>query len=326
MIKWRCCPELVQVHGFRSVEVLLDTPPGSPKSCQGAKGGSVRVQISPSRPVSVFMIKPRVCPSRDQFSPVQSSRPLGFVQVLSDQPAAYRQRTLLTSGRSGGVLHVSWTFSQLCGARGATAHASGAMRSDTRATTNLKLIVQFYGFRSVEVLLDTPPGNPKNCPEARGGSVRVQISLSRPVSFFMVKPRLCPRQDQSTGFKGNQGGNRKSYGNRSNFNQNSLYQKPYNNCYINNRNIDDFWQVVKEEKLQEGDFEEESLMSFGGSHWSRSIPEHRSTYTNSNRSTGVLEHRSTTPTEPTVSCNAAKILTHKEFAAKHPHPPNPDNV
>ena len=30
---------------------------------------------------------------------------------------------------------------------------------------------------------------------------------------------------------------------------------------------DDFWQVVKEEKLQEGDFKVESLMSFGGSHW-----------------------------------------------------------
>ena len=30
---------------------------------------------------------------------------------------------------------------------------------------------------------------------------------------------------------------------------------------------DDFWQVVMEEKLQEGDFEVESLMSFGGSHW-----------------------------------------------------------
>ncbi|WZY70060.1 hypothetical protein YC2023_002300 [Brassica napus] len=26
MIKWRYCPELVQFHGFRSVEVLLDTP------------------------------------------------------------------------------------------------------------------------------------------------------------------------------------------------------------------------------------------------------------------------------------------------------------
>ncbi|KAF2579009.1 hypothetical protein F2Q68_00004513 [Brassica cretica] len=45
-----------------------------------------------------------------------------------------------------------------------------------------------WSTRSVEVLLDTPPGSPKNCPEARGGSVRVQISLSRPVSFFMVKP------------------------------------------------------------------------------------------------------------------------------------------
>ena len=88
MVKWRCCPELVQNHGFRSVEVLLDTPPGSPKNCPRAKGGSV--QIRPSRPVSVFMIKPRVCPSRGQFSPVQSRCPLGFGQVLFDQPAASR--------------------------------------------------------------------------------------------------------------------------------------------------------------------------------------------------------------------------------------------
>ncbi|KAF3523656.1 hypothetical protein F2Q69_00049994 [Brassica cretica] len=65
MIKWRYCPELFQFHGFRSVKVLLDTPPGSPKNCSGAKGGSV--QISLSRPVSFFMVKPRFCPSRDQF-------------------------------------------------------------------------------------------------------------------------------------------------------------------------------------------------------------------------------------------------------------------
>ncbi|KAF3582725.1 hypothetical protein DY000_02030737 [Brassica cretica] len=39
MIKWRCCPELVQFYGFISVEVLLDTQPGSPKNCPGAKGG-----------------------------------------------------------------------------------------------------------------------------------------------------------------------------------------------------------------------------------------------------------------------------------------------
>ncbi|KAF3595893.1 hypothetical protein DY000_02024058 [Brassica cretica] len=86
MIKWRCFPELAQIHGFRSVEVLLDTPPGSPKNCPEAKGGSVRVQISPSRPVSVYMVKAMFCPSRDQSSPLQS----GFWQGLPDQPAAYR--------------------------------------------------------------------------------------------------------------------------------------------------------------------------------------------------------------------------------------------
>ena len=88
MIKRKCCPELVQVYGFRSVEVLLDTPPGSPKNCPEAKGGFV--QISLSGPISFFMVKPRFCPNRDRFSPVHSSRPLGFGQVLSDQPAASR--------------------------------------------------------------------------------------------------------------------------------------------------------------------------------------------------------------------------------------------
>ncbi|KAG5374496.1 hypothetical protein IGI04_042176 [Brassica rapa subsp. trilocularis] len=47
-----------------SVEVLLDTPPGSPKNCPEARG--------------------------DQSIPVQSRRPLGFGQVFSDQPAASR--------------------------------------------------------------------------------------------------------------------------------------------------------------------------------------------------------------------------------------------
>ncbi|CAG7863434.1 unnamed protein product, partial [Brassica rapa] len=88
-IKWRCCPRLVQFHGFRSVErVLLDTPPKCPKNCPAAKGDSV--QISLSRRVSFFMMKPRLCPSQDQSSPVQSRRPLGFGQVLYDQPAASR--------------------------------------------------------------------------------------------------------------------------------------------------------------------------------------------------------------------------------------------
>ncbi|KAF2589003.1 hypothetical protein F2Q70_00038596 [Brassica cretica] len=52
----------------------------------------------------------------------------------------YMQPDILTSGRSGGVLHMFWTCSQPCGARGSAAHASGAMRSDTQAATNLKLI------------------------------------------------------------------------------------------------------------------------------------------------------------------------------------------
>ncbi|WZZ36158.1 hypothetical protein YC2023_019559 [Brassica napus] len=71
MIKWRCCPRLFQFHGFRSVEVLLDAPPGSPKSCPEAREGSVRVQISLSRPVSFFIVKPRLCPRQDQSRPVR---------------------------------------------------------------------------------------------------------------------------------------------------------------------------------------------------------------------------------------------------------------
>ncbi|KAG5373822.1 hypothetical protein IGI04_042859 [Brassica rapa subsp. trilocularis] len=63
---------------------------GSPKNCPEARGGSVRVQISLSRPVNFFMVKPRLCPRQDQSIPVQSRRPLGFGQVLSDQPAASR--------------------------------------------------------------------------------------------------------------------------------------------------------------------------------------------------------------------------------------------
>ncbi|KAF2590266.1 hypothetical protein F2Q70_00038930 [Brassica cretica] len=66
-------------------------------------------------------------------------------------------------------------------------------------------------------------------------------------------------------------------------------------------------------------------MSFGGSHWCRSTPyfEHRSMDFNQNRSTASPKHRSTTPTESTASCNAMRIITHEEFAARHPHPPSP---
>ena len=74
MIKRRCSRDLVQFHGFKSVEVLkFDNLSRSPKNCPEAKEGSARVQISPSTPVSFFMIKPRLCPSLDQSTPVQSS-------------------------------------------------------------------------------------------------------------------------------------------------------------------------------------------------------------------------------------------------------------
>ncbi|KAF2563626.1 hypothetical protein F2Q70_00015570 [Brassica cretica] len=70
------------------------------------------IQMNPSRPVSSFDDQSKVlsgvssdqsveacrflhgeakvCRSRDQFCPVKSRRPLGFGQVLSDQPAASR--------------------------------------------------------------------------------------------------------------------------------------------------------------------------------------------------------------------------------------------
>ncbi|KAF3492832.1 hypothetical protein DY000_02052766 [Brassica cretica] len=66
-------------------------------------------------------------------------------------------------------------------------------------------------------------------------------------------------------------------------------------------------------------------MSFGGSHWCRptSDHEHRSTDLNQSRPTSLPEHRSTTPMESVASCNAVRIMSHEEFAARHPHPPIP---
>ncbi|WZZ15228.1 hypothetical protein YC2023_108317 [Brassica napus] len=71
------------------------SPTINPKNCPEARGGSVRVQITLSRPVNFFMVKPRLCPRQDQSIPVQSRRPLGFGQVFSDQPAASRLEHLL---------------------------------------------------------------------------------------------------------------------------------------------------------------------------------------------------------------------------------------
>ena len=84
MMKCRCCPELVQFYGVRSVEVLkFDTPPESPKICPESREGSTRVDFSP------YQYQGRLCPIQDQSSPFQSSRPLGFGQVLSDQASAF---------------------------------------------------------------------------------------------------------------------------------------------------------------------------------------------------------------------------------------------
>ncbi|KAF2556236.1 hypothetical protein F2Q68_00015618 [Brassica cretica] len=72
---------------------------------------------------------------------------------------------------------------------------------------------------------------------------------------------------------------------------------------------DDFWQVTP-------DFEHRSTPDF----------EYQSTSPSPNRSTGSPEHQPMTPSESTASSNAVRILTHEEFAAKHPHPPNSENV
>ncbi|KAG5375336.1 hypothetical protein IGI04_039932 [Brassica rapa subsp. trilocularis] len=76
--------------------------------------------------------------------------------------------------------------------------------------------------------------------------------------------------------------------------------------------------------LKEGDFKIESSMSLGGSQWCRpmSMNSHRSTYHDEDRWTDYSSHRSTSSAKST-ECNAGRILTHEEFAAKHPHPPSP---
>ena len=90
--------------------------------------------------------------------------------------------------------------------------------------------------------------------------------------------------------------------------------------HVNDITEDDFWQVVKEEKLQEGDFDVESSMSFTGSHWCRPTPrdEHRMMEWDEHRSTVDVQDRST---ESVASCEAVMIMTHEEFTATHPHPP-----
>ncbi|KAF3560052.1 hypothetical protein F2Q69_00015819 [Brassica cretica] len=82
---------------------------------------------------------------------------------------------------------------------------------------------------------------------------------------------------------------------------------------------------LEHEKLGEGDFEVESSMSFGGSLWCRpmSMDAHRSSHHDEDRSTDYSNHRSTSSVKSTAECCAVRIMTHEEFAEKHPHPPSP---
>ncbi|KAF2543134.1 hypothetical protein F2Q70_00035613 [Brassica cretica] len=124
---------------------------------------------------------------RNQANGPRSSRWLvAWVQnvVSTTQQAECLQKLEscnLTSGRSGGVLHVSWTYSQTCGARGVAAHASGAMRSDTRAATNLNLIGCSPRDGSVQLNSSRPLSSFDDQLEILSGVssvLRVQISLS----------------------------------------------------------------------------------------------------------------------------------------------------
>ncbi|KAG5380392.1 hypothetical protein IGI04_028234 [Brassica rapa subsp. trilocularis] len=146
MIKWRYCPELVQNHGFRSVEVLLDTSPGSPKNCPEARRGYVRVQISLYRPVSVFMEKPNFCPRQDQSSPVKSS--IGFWPSLLRSTSCFSPRTLfplslkIVSQREAGLSGVEclvriWNFIVTLGSRLSLCCVSGADSSDVKSKSGL---------------------------------------------------------------------------------------------------------------------------------------------------------------------------------------------
>ncbi|KAF3526500.1 hypothetical protein F2Q69_00048351 [Brassica cretica] len=98
-----------------------------------------------------------------------------------------------------------------------------------------------------------------------------------------------------------------------------LRQDENGNMYDQDGHLyDDFWQVVKHEKLGEGDFEVESSKSFGGSLWCRpmSMDAHRSTYHDEDRSTDYSNHRSTSSAKSTAECSAVWIMTHEEFTEK----------
>ncbi|KAF3506713.1 hypothetical protein F2Q69_00006428 [Brassica cretica] len=84
--------------------------------------------------------------------------------------------------------------------------------------------------------------------------------------------------------------------------------------HLRNATDDDFWQVVKHEKLGEGDFKVESSMSFGGSHWCRpmSMDTHRSTDHDEDQSTDYSKHRSTSSAESTAECMPSSTRSNKD--------------
>ncbi|KAF3549039.1 hypothetical protein DY000_02006708 [Brassica cretica] len=197
-----------------------------------ARQESPKLDENPNFGIMKFSLKPK---DREIFTAKKAE----YLQKLEVWPCTKQEHSCsLTSGRSGGALHESWSCNQTCGARGAVAHASGAMRSDTRAATNLKLIAPREGsvqlkvnqvnissdgkqvnvatereserkwpvssfddqlevlFRTSSVpRLDTPPRSPKNSPEAREGSTRVEFIPDQ------YQGRLFPSGDQSSPVK-----------------------------------------------------------------------------------------------------------------------------
>ncbi|KAL0729924.1 hypothetical protein Bca4012_026017 [Brassica carinata] len=95
--------------------------------------------------------------------------------------------------------------------------------------------------------------------------------------------------------------------------------------HINAIAVDEFWQVDEDEELQEGEFEVESSMSIGSSHWCRPTPNdsHRSTWEDDYRSMFEIPYRSTKSTESTATNRPVQVMIHAEFAARHPNPLRP---
>ncbi|KAF3579880.1 hypothetical protein DY000_02030767 [Brassica cretica] len=113
-IKWKCCAELVQFHGFRSVEVLLDTPSGSLTNCPEAKGAEV---MSKSRSVQSNPVKAslRFWPSLLRSTSCLSAKstcflnlvPSGFKETpysLDREHSERRGHGLWLSGYTDGVV------------------------------------------------------------------------------------------------------------------------------------------------------------------------------------------------------------------------------